>query len=320
MPLLEVKNLSVRFNTDDGVVHAVDDVSFSVNKGETLCIVGESGCGKSVTALAILRLIQSPPGEITNGQIFFNNKDLLALSESEMQKMRGNDIAMVFQDPMTSLNPVFTCGYQIEEALLLHRNLSKREAREQAVEMLRLVKIPDPHKRAGEYPHQLSGGMRQRVMIAMALSCDPALLIADEPTTALDVTIQAQIFELLHELKQTRDMGMIFITHDLGIVAELADSVAVFYAGKVAERGKTRDIYEDPKHPYTVGLLHAVPLLDETQERLHVIPGNLPDPTCYPVGCRFYDRCERKTEKCLAQPLEFPAGPGHMAACFHMVP
>jgi peptide/nickel transport system ATP-binding protein/oligopeptide transport system ATP-binding protein len=318
LALLQVKNLSIRFNTDEGTVHAVDDLSFSIDKGKTLCIVGESGCGKSVTALSILRLIQSPPGEITCGEIWFAGKNLLKLGERDMRKIRGNDIAMIFQDPMTSLNPVFTCGFQIEEALMLHQNMKKKEAREAAVDMLKQVKIPDPHKRVSEYPHELSGGMRQRAMIAMALSCNPKLLIADEPTTALDVTIQAQILDLLREIKESRDMALMFITHDLGIVAEIADEVLVIYAGRVAERGSAANIYNMPKHPYTIGLLNSVPLMTGKKEKLNVIPGTLPDPTNYPAGCRFYERCDRHSEKCLKQPEEFEVSAGHSAACFHM--
>lgn len=318
MPLLEIKNLSVRFNTDNGVIRAVDDVSLSIEEGKTLCIVGESGCGKSVTAHALMRLLPVPPAEIASGEVLFKGRDLLKCSEKEMQKVRGNEIAMIFQDPMTSLNPVFTCGFQIEEALRLHQGLNKAEAAGKAVEMLKAVRIPDAEKRAGEYPHQMSGGMRQRVMIAMALSCNPSLLIADEPTTALDVTIQAQILHLLRELKEERGMSVIFITHDLGIVAEIADTVLVLYAGKVAERGSAQDIYGNARHPYTLGLLNSVPVMEGRRDRLNVIPGVLPDPSQYPEGCRFYERCPRRTEKCLVQPKEFEIGPGHFAACFHM--
>jgi oligopeptide/dipeptide ABC transporter ATP-binding protein len=317
-PLLDVKDLSVSFDTPDGVVSAVDQVSFTVDRRSTLCIVGESGCGKSVTAQAILRLIPSSPGRIDSGRILFEGRDLRAMADGEIQRVRGNDIAMIFQDPMTSLNPVFTCGYQIIESLRFHRGMSRGQARERAIEMLRLVRIPDPHKRVDEYPHQLSGGMRQRVMIAMALACEPKLLIADEPTTALDVTIQAQILDLLAELKEKLHMAVIFITHDLGIVAQIADHVLVLYAGKVAERGSSRDIYEHPAHPYTIGLLDSVPRLDRARERLTVIPGNLPDPTAYEPGCRFYDRCARHTDQCRADPREMTVGKGHSAACWHM--
>ncbi|MFH0918733.1 MAG: ABC transporter ATP-binding protein [Fibrobacterota bacterium] len=320
MSLLEVKDLSVRFRTDAGVVRAVDNVSLSIDEGTTLCVVGESGCGKSVTALSILRLIASPPGEITNGEIIFEGRDLMKLSEPEMRKVRGNRIAMIFQDPMTSLNPVFTAGWQIEEALRLHQGLNKKEACEKAVEMLRQVRIPDPEKRVNEYPHQMSGGMRQRVMIAMALSCNPRLLIADEPTTALDVTIQAQILDLLQELKITHKMAVLFITHDLGIVAQIADEVQVLYAGKTAERGTATQIFNTPRHPYTAGLLHSVPRMTSGHGRLHVIPGSLPDATQFGEGCRFFDRCPRHSEQCRAQPLLTPLEPDHSAACFHMEP
>jgi peptide/nickel transport system ATP-binding protein/oligopeptide transport system ATP-binding protein len=318
MPLLDVKNLTIHFHTDEGVVRAVDDLSFSLEQGKTLCVVGESGCGKSVTALSLLRLVQCPPGKIEQGQILFEGRDLLTLPEKEMRKVRGGSIAMIFQDPMTSLNPVFTCGYQIEEALILHQGLSKREARERAIDMLRQVKIPDAEKRVDEYPHQLSGGMRQRVMIAMALSCNPKILIADEPTTALDVTIQAQILELLAELKETRKMALLFITHDLGIVAEIADDVLVLYAGKAVERGSAARIYQNAKHPYTLGLLRSVPRMEGRSERLNVIPGTLPDPKDLPEGCRFYNRCDRHTDICLTQPPEFKVEEGHLSACFHM--
>ena len=318
MPLLDVKDLSVRFRTDAGVVRAVDNVSLSIPEGKTLCVVGESGCGKSVTALSLLRLLPSPPAEITGGEILFEGRDLLKLPEEAMRKVRGNRIAMIFQDPMTSLNPVFTVGWQIEEALRLHRGLGKKEARETAVDMLRQVRIPDPHKRADDYPHQMSGGMRQRVMIAMALSCSPKLLIADEPTTALDVTIQAQILDLLQELKASHGMAVLFITHDLGIVAQIADEVQVLYAGMTAERGSAAQVFNSAKHPYTLGLLHSVPRMTQGRGRLHVISGTLPDPTNYSEGCRFYDRCPRHSDKCLARAPLFPIEPGHEAACFHM--
>lgn len=317
MSLLSVQNLSIHFQTDEGIVRAVDDLSFSLDEGKTLCVVGESGCGKSVTAMSLLRLVPCPPGNISQGKILFNGVDLLSLPEKEMRKIRGGSIAMIFQDPMTSLNPVFTCGYQIEEALKLHQGLKQKEARERAIDMLRQVHIPDAEKRVDEYPHQLSGGMRQRIMIAMALSCNPRLLIADEPTTALDVTIQAQILDLLAELKETRNMSLLFITHDLGIVAEIADEVLVLYAGKAVERGSADQIYKNAKHPYTLGLLQSVPRMEGRQERLHVIPGTLPDPKNLPEGCRFYNRCDRKTDACLKQPEQFVVEAGHTCACFH---
>jgi peptide/nickel transport system ATP-binding protein len=320
MALLEVKNLSVEFATDAGTLHAVDDLSFSLDKGKTLCIVGESGCGKSVTALSVLRLVQSPPGRISAGAVFFEDRNLLTVSDDEIRAVRGNKIGMVFQDPMTSLNPVFTCGFQIEESLRLHKGLGRAAARSRAVELFEAVRIPDAARRVAEYPHQLSGGMRQRVMIAMALACDPALLIADEPTTALDVTIQAQILDLLADIAAARDMAVMFITHDLGIVAAIADEVLVLYAGKAAERGSVEDIYDQPAHPYTAGLLNSVARMEGPRERLNAIPGNLPDPTNYPPGCRFYDRCSRHLEACLRQPPEEMLSPGHSAACFNRVP
>lgn len=318
MALLDVRNLSVRFHTDDGIVRAVDDVSLVVDVGRTVCLVGESGCGKSVTALSCIRLLQEPPAEVTAGEIFFEGRDILKITREEVRKIRGNDIAMIFQDPMTSLNPVFTCGYQIVEALRLHQALSPRQAREKTVEILRQVRIPDPGKRLDEYPHQLSGGMRQRVMIAMALSCNPKLLIADEPTTALDVTVQAQILDLLAEIREARGMALMFITHDLGVVAEIADEVIVLYAGKVAERGTAPDIYENPMHPYTRGLLASVPTMRKSGKKLRVIPGTLPDPTAYGPGCRFSRRCDRKDEKCGDLPPETKIHGIHRSACFHM--
>src|SRR5437879_3049262 len=277
--LLEVKNLKTHFPTRAGLVRAVDEVSFYIDRGELLGLVGESGCGKSITALSIMRLV-TPPGKIAGGQIFFGGRDLLQLSNAEMRAVRGNDIAMIFQDPMTSLNPVFTVGEQIAEALRLHRKLSRRAARAAAVEAMREVAIPDSALRADDYPHQLSGGMRQRVMIAMALACDPKLLIADEPTTALDVTIQAQILELLDELRRTRELAVLLITHDLGVVAEVADRVAVMYTGKIVEESPVEELFERPKHPYTQGLLGAVPKLgsslDGTASKLAEIPGLVP--------------------------------------------
>jgi oligopeptide/dipeptide ABC transporter ATP-binding protein len=317
--LLAVQNLAVQFTTPDGIVDAVSDISFAIRQGETLCIVGESGCGKSVTAQAILRLIASPPGKIVSGKLLFDGNDLLALNQRQMQQIRGNDIAMVFQDPMTSLNPVFTIGFQLIETLRMHQGVSKKQGRERAIELLKRVHIPDAHKRIDQYPHELSGGMRQRVMIAIALACSPRLLIADEPTTALDVTIQAQILDLLGELKETMDMAVMFITHDLGIVAEIADSVLVLYAGKVAERGSAVEIFQSPRHPYTVGLLNSVPRMSAQQQRLHVIPGTLPDPTRYEPGCRFFGRCTRRSAQCAQLPPEQAVGASstHSVACFH---
>lgn len=290
--LLEVKNLKTYFYTDDGIAKAVDDVSFDLDRGETLGLVGESGCGKSVSALSIMRLIPDPPGKIVGGEIFFKGKDLAKLSEKEMQQIRGNDIAMIFQEPMTSLNPVFTCGYQIDEAVILHQQVSKEEAKKRSIEMLRLVGIPGPEQRYRDYPHQLSGGLRQRVMIAMALSCNPEILIADEPTTALDVTVQAQILELIRRLQDELGMGMIMITHDLGVIAEVSKRVAVMYASKVAEYAISDEIYYNPKHPYTLGLLSSIPKLNKGAVRLATIDGNVPAATDYPIGCHFCTRCK----------------------------
>jgi oligopeptide/dipeptide ABC transporter ATP-binding protein len=317
MALLTTRNLTIEFHTPDGVVRAVEDLSFSIERGKTVCVVGESGCGKSVTALSIMRLLPIPPAKVVSGSILFEDTELLSLPGEGIRRIRGNDIAMIFQDPMTSLNPVFTCGHQLMEPLRLHRGLGKKESREQAVELLRHVRIPDPHKRVDEYPHQLSGGMRQRVMIAIALACNPKLLIADEPTTALDVTIQAQILDLLAMLKDEHDMAVMFITHDLGVVAEIADEVLVLYAGKTVERGPAEAIYHRPRHPYTIGLLESVPRMERSQERLAVIPGTLPDPTNLHPGCRFYERCSRRTDRCLSRPPEIPMGESHFAACYH---
>lgn len=300
--ILEVKNLQTSFFTEDGEVRAVDDVSFSVYKGKTLGIVGESGCGKSVTSLSIMRLIPTPPVKIVGGEILYSGKNLLNLSVAEMRKIRGNDISMIFQEPMTSLNPVFTIGNQIAETVILHQGLSGKEARNKSIEMLKLVGIPAPEKRVDEYPHQLSGGMRQRVMIAMALSCNPSVLIADEPTTALDVTIQAQILDLLLDLQQKVGMGLILITHDLGVVAEVADEVVVMYAGRVVEQGQVEDIFRAPKMPYTRGLLNSIPSL--AKKRLETIPGIVPNLLHLPVGCRFQERCGYVIDECRAKEPE----------------
>jgi oligopeptide/dipeptide ABC transporter ATP-binding protein len=321
-PILRVENLRTYFRTDAGVARAVDGVSFHVNPGETLGIVGESGSGKSVTSLSVMRLIPQPPGTIEPGsRILFRSdrgvEDLAAASESRMRQIRGNDIAMIFQEPMTSLNPVFTVGSQIMESLRLHQGLSKKAARDRAIEMLQLVGIPIPHQRVDEYPHQLSGGMRQRVMIAMALACDPKLLIADEPTTALDVTIQAQILALLNRLQEELHMSIILITHDLGVVAETCDRVIVMYAGQVFEEGPVDDVFRDPQNPYTEGLLKSIPRLGEEVERLAVIPGLVPSPTDWPTGCRFRERCPygwEKTEK--EEPPLFDIGPGRRNKCW----
>ncbi len=316
-PLLTVEDLRTYFHTDGGVAKAVDGVSFTLKKGETLGLVGESGCGKSVTSLSVMRLIPEPPGEIVSGQIRFNGRNLLGLDETAVQSVRGNDIAMIFQEPMTSLNPVFTCGDQIDEAVRLHQRLGKGAARAKTVEMLDLVGIPDPAQRANEYPHQLSGGMRQRVMIAMALSCNPELLIADEPTTALDVTIQAQILELLDRLQREFGMAVLMITHDLGVIAEVADRVAVMYAGKIVETGTVDEIFADPRHPYTRGLLESIPKLNEEKNRLSVIPGSVPDATRFPAGCRFAPRCSLAENICdTDEPRMEPTAGNRLVACW----
>lgn len=296
--LLEVKNLKTYFYTEDGVVPAVDGVDFELKPGQTLGIVGESGCGKSVTSISILRLVPNPPGRIVEGEILFEDKDLVQATEREMQNIRGNDIAMIFQEPMTSLNPVFTIGKQIIEAIMLHQKLDKKAARERCIEMLKLVGIPRAEQAIDEYPHQFSGGMRQRAMIAMALSCNPKLLIADEPTTALDVTIQAQIIELMKELKDKLNTAIILITHDLGVVAEMCEHVIVMYAGKVVEEADVMDLFTDPKHPYTVGLMRSKPSLDDNHERLEVIPGAVPNPLDMPEGCTFHPRCPHAMDIC----------------------
>ncbi|HEV7796743.1 MAG TPA: ABC transporter ATP-binding protein [Pyrinomonadaceae bacterium] len=304
--LLEVKNLRTHFPTRAGLVRAVNGVSFHLDSGELLGLVGESGCGKSITALSIMRLI-APPGKIVGGEISFDGKDLLKLSDAEMRQIRGDDIAMIFQDPMTSLNPVFTVGEQIAEALRLHRKLSRKAARAAAIEAMREVSIPDPARRVDEYPHQLSGGMRQRVMIAMALACNPKLLIADEPTTALDVTIQAQILELLDELRRNRELAVLLITHDLGVVAEVADRVAVMYTGRIVEESPVEELFARPKHPYTEGLLRSVPKLTSAavakKERLETIEGTVPSPTELPSGCHFAPRCPYRLPRCTEEEI-----------------
>jgi oligopeptide/dipeptide ABC transporter ATP-binding protein len=315
--LIQVKNLRTSFFTPEGEVRAIDGVSFEIAEGKTLGLVGESGCGKSVTSLSIMRLIQSPPGKIVGGEIFYRGRDLLKLNNEEMRKIRGNEISMIFQEPMTSLNPVFTVGNQIGEAIKLHQGLGKKETRQKTIEMLRLVKIADPESRVDAYPHQLSGGMRQRVMIAMALSCNPALLIADEPTTALDVTIQAQILELMKELQQKIGMALLLITHDLGVVAEQADEVAIMYAGKIVERAGTQAIFNRPFHPYTVGLLNSLPSTGNAKKkRLDAIPGVVPSPLHLPSGCRFRDRCPKAADACAqSEPELVEKDPGHSVAC-----
>ena len=316
-PVLEVRDLRTYFHTEEGVARAVDGVSFAVGRGQTLGLVGESGCGKSVSAFSIMRLVPEPPGRIEAGQILLKGRDLLSLDEEEMRRVRGDDVAMIFQEPMTSLNPVLTCGFQIAEAVVLHQQVSMPEARARAVEMLKLVGIPAPDQRSGEYPHQLSGGMRQRVMIAMALSCNPDVLIADEPTTALDVTIQAQILALLESLQRSLQMAIVLITHDLGVIAETADQVAVMYAGQIVEYAETPALFARPQHPYTRGLLRSIPRLDDAQERLDIIPGAVPDARAFPPGCRFAPRCPLADARCRAEtpPLE-ETEPGHWASCW----
>jgi oligopeptide/dipeptide ABC transporter ATP-binding protein len=322
--VLEVKDLVVEFRTDRGTVKAVNGVNFDVYKGKTVGIVGESGSGKSVTALAIMGLIPNPPGRIADGQILFNGKSLVNIDAGEMRKIRGNKIAMIFQEPMTSLNPVFTIGNQIEEVLELHQShLSNKERNLKAIDMLRLVGIPSPEKRVGEYPHQLSGGMRQRVMIAIALSCEPDILIADEPTTALDVTIQAQILELMKKLQKELGMGIILITHDLGVVAETCDDVAVMYCGQIVESADVKTLFRHPQHPYTKGLMDSIPSFDSTtgtkKERLQTIEGMVPSLFDLPMGCSFQARCPNVTEKCKRHPgptLE-AINSNHFVSCFN---
>jgi peptide/nickel transport system ATP-binding protein len=320
-PILEVKDLRTYFYTRDGVVRSVDGVSFSVSEGETLAIVGESGCGKSVTSLSLLRLIPSPPGKIVSGSVHYHGKDLLKLSEDEMRDIRGDKISMIFQEPMTSLNPVITVGRQIGEVLELHRQCSKEEAHDRILELLKLVNIPEPERRMNEYPHQLSGGMRQRIMIAMALACDPEILIADEPTTALDVTIQAQILNLMRELRDRTRAAIILITHDLGVVAEMAQRVVVMYAGRKVEEANVYDLFAKPIHPYTLGLLNSMPRLDDTSsKRLVEIPGMVPSMRTEIVGCAFAPRCSEATERCrLESPILKDYGNEHWAACWNPV-
>jgi len=323
--LLEVSDLGTWFYTRQGIVKAVDGVDFEVAAGETLAIVGESGCGKSMTALSLMRLIPDPPGRIVSGSIKLAGRDLLKISEEEMRDVRGNEISMIFQEPMTSLNPVMTIGKQISEALILHRDMDRKQAMKRAIEMLDLVRIPEPMQRAKEYPHQLSGGMRQRAMIAMALACNPKVLIADEPTTALDVTIQAQILELIVELQREFSAAVILITHDLGVVAETAHRVIVMYAGRKVEEAAVGELFGKPLHPYTVGLMNSIPRLDlmrgqtdRSQERLQEIPGIVPPLFDLPSGCAFAPRCNRADDKCRSErPAYEEKQPGHWAACWH---
>ncbi|TAM62051.1 ABC transporter ATP-binding protein [bacterium] len=317
LALLEVKNLQTNFYSEDGIVRAVNGLSFDLEPGSTLGIVGESGSGKSVTSLSIMRLIPNPPGRVEGGSIVFRGQELLTKSEAEMRKIRGHEIAMIFQDPMTSLNPVLTVGDQIAETVRLHLKLGRKEAMERAIEMLRLVRIPSPEKRINDYPHQFSGGMRQRVMIAMALSCDPSLLIADEPTTALDVTIQAQILDLMRELQERRNAAIILITHDLGVVAEVCQRVLVMYAGNMVEYGTAEQIFKYPKHPYTQGLLESLPRLDDREsKRLIPIEGQPPNLLRMPTGCAFAPRCKYRMPICDEPVPLYDFGGGHVARCF----
>jgi len=317
-PLLEVKDLTTRFYTMDGVVHAVNGISYTLEEGEALGIVGESGCGKSVSVLSVMGLIPDPPGKIVAGQVLYQGQDLLKLGDKEMQRIRGKDIAMIFQDPMTSLNPVLTIGRQISETLIVHLGASQEQARRRAIELLDLVDIPQAADRIGDYPHQFSGGMRQRAMIAMALACNPSILIADEPTTALDVTIQAQIVDLVKGLRHKLGMAVIWITHDLGVIAGLVENLIVMYAGFIVERGNVDDIYADPRHPYTQALLKSLPRVDRTsEEKLATIDGLPPDLLGLPPGCPFTPRCERAVERCRqANPRLEPVSSDHEAACW----
>lgn len=315
--LVEFKNLKTYFYTEDGVVKAVNDVSFKIREGETVGIVGESGCGKSVTSMSLMRLIPSPPGKIVSGDILFEGKSILALSEAEMREIRGNKMSVIFQEPMTSLNPVFTVGFQISEAVILHQKLSKEEARKKAIEMVKLVGIPRAEKIVDSYPHELSGGMRQRVMIAMALSCNPKLLIADEPTTALDVTIQAQILDLMRNIKEKLNTSIMLITHDLGVIAEMADYVVVMYAGKVVEESDVKNLFAKPMHPYTTGLLKSKPSINQEDKRLYSIPGQVPNPIGMPDNCYFCERCEKAMDICRKKiPPLVEIEPGHKVACW----
>ncbi|MEE2924031.1 MAG: ABC transporter ATP-binding protein [bacterium] len=317
--LLKIEDLSVHFFTDRGVVPSVNNINYEILEGETLGLVGESGCGKSVTAHSIIRLIPQPPGKIVNGRVMFKGEDLTKISDHRMREIRGNEIAMIFQEPMTSLNPVFTVGDQIVEAVTLHTEKDDDEARELAIEMLRKVGIPSPEMRIDEYPHQMSGGMKQRVMIAMALSCNPSLLIADEPTTALDVTIQAQILELMAELQQESNMSVLMITHDLAVVAEVCDRVVVMYGSKIVEIARVEELFRNPLHPYTQGLFASIPNVEEDKPRLTPIPGFVPNPMNFPVGCKFNNRCPHSTERCMIEePTLEEIGEGHLVSC-HLV-
>jgi peptide/nickel transport system ATP-binding protein len=314
--ILQIQNLKTFFFTRHGVVKAVDDVSFDLRQGECLCVVGESGCGKSAAAMSILRLVDSPPGKIVDGRILFHGQDLLACSVDKLRRIRGNQISMIFQDPQAALNPVFTVGNQIEEQIRLHLKLNPAAARQRAISLMEQVGIPQPSQRLKDYPHQFSGGMKQRVMIAAALSCNPEILIADEPTTALDTTIKVQILDIFGELKQHKNMSLIFITHDLGTVAEIADRIIVMYGGNVAERGTAFDIFDSPKHPYTLGLLNCLPDMNARRARLTPIPGTISDLIDPPEGCIFYPRCERRLSVCHERkPVEIHLSGEHFVAC-----
>lgn len=316
-PVLEIRNLKTSFFTDDGEIPAVDDISFKIYPKEIVGIVGESGCGKSVTSLSIMGLLPKPHGKIVSGEIFLNDENIVSASEKRMREIRGNEIAMIFQEPMTSLNPLFTIGNQLIEAVRIHWKLSKKEAAKRAVEMLQLVGLPDSDKLMHQFPHQLSGGMRQRVMIAMSLICDPGVLIADEPTTALDVTIQAQILHLMKEINHRLETAILFITHDLGVVANICERVIVMYAGKIVEEGDVKTIFNNPQHPYTKGLLKSIPDIREKKERLHTISGSVPRPGSIKQGCRFYSRCEYRLDHCLNEdPPYFDAGNGQRVRCW----
>ncbi|MBO8178620.1 ABC transporter ATP-binding protein [Aeribacillus pallidus] len=315
--LLSVEGLRTSFFTDDGEIPAVDNVDFYVNEGEILGIVGESGCGKSVTSLSIMGLVPHPPGKVVGGKILFKGEDLTKASERRMRQIRGNEIAMIFQEPMTSLNPLFTIGDQLVEAIRIHKKWSKQKARERAIEMMKHVGLPRAEELMNEYPHQLSGGMRQRVMIAMAMVCEPKLLIADEPTTALDVTIQAQILQLMKKLNEESNTAVIMITHDLGVVAEICDRVVVMYSGKVVEEGDVKTIFKNPQHPYTKGLIQSVPDMRFKQQRLYSIPGNVPKPGSIKNGCRFAPRCEQAFDRCFEEnPELYTTESGHRTRCF----
>ena len=317
-PLLAVDNLRTYFDTEAGVARAVDGVSFSISAGKTLAVVGESGCGKTVTALSILQLVPMPPGRFESGEIRFQGKNILGLPPKELRKLRGGDIAMIFQEPATSLNPVFTIGFQVGEAIQLHRpEVPRHKVRDEVLKALKSVQVSDPERRLDQYPHEMSGGMKQRIMIAMALACKPQLLIADEPTTAVDVTIQARILDLLRDIQAEHHMAILLITHDLGVVAELADDVVVMYAGKVIEQAPVNELFSNPRHPYTLGLFASLPRVDETKSRLETIEGSVPPATHFPEGCRFRERCKWAGPECVKEPPLLQIGGGHTVACWY---